>query len=73
MIAPRDFPSSVTDIQGAFFKEVSLSALWKETGFNSSVMKEKELRRSQVMSSSSGTQWGFLQRRNETLSLVVLL
>ncbi|KYO30634.1 methyltransferase-like protein 9 isoform D [Alligator mississippiensis] len=49
MIAPRDFPSSVTDIQGAFFKEVSLSALWKETGFNSSVMKEKELRRSQAL------------------------
>ncbi|XP_019397721.1 PREDICTED: otoancorin [Crocodylus porosus] len=49
MIAPRDFPSSVTDIQGAFFKEVSLSALWKETDFNSSMMKEKELRKSQAL------------------------
>uniref|UniRef100_A0A8C4P7P1 Otoancorin n=1 Tax=Dromaius novaehollandiae TaxID=8790 RepID=A0A8C4P7P1_DRONO len=46
--ASRDFSSSITDIQGAFFKEISLSDLWKETGYNSSMMKEKELRRSQV-------------------------
>uniref|UniRef100_A0A8B9P496 Otoancorin n=1 Tax=Apteryx owenii TaxID=8824 RepID=A0A8B9P496_APTOW len=46
--ASRDFSSSVTDIQGDFFKEISLSDLWKETGYNSSMMKEKELRRSQV-------------------------
>uniref|UniRef100_A0A8D2PE66 Otoancorin n=1 Tax=Zosterops lateralis melanops TaxID=1220523 RepID=A0A8D2PE66_ZOSLA len=43
-----DFSSSVKDIQGAFFKEVSLSGLWKQTGFNSSMLKEKELRSSQV-------------------------
>ncbi|NXE47094.1 OTOAN protein, partial [Casuarius casuarius] len=47
--ASRDFSSSVTDIQGAFFKEISLSDLWKETGYNSSMMKEKELRRSQAL------------------------
>ncbi|NXS43785.1 OTOAN protein, partial [Balaeniceps rex] len=44
-----DFSSSVKDIQGAFFKEISLSDLWKETGYNSSMMKEKELRRSQAL------------------------
>ncbi|XP_009681663.2 otoancorin [Struthio camelus] len=47
--ASRDFSSSVTDMQGAFFKEISLSDLWKETGYNSSIMKEKELRRSQAL------------------------
>ncbi|XP_025972041.2 otoancorin [Dromaius novaehollandiae] len=47
--ASRDFSSSITDIQGAFFKEISLSDLWKETGYNSSMMKEKELRRSQAL------------------------
>ncbi|NXY67210.1 OTOAN protein, partial [Glareola pratincola] len=44
-----DFSSSVKDIQGAFFKDVSLSDLWKQTGYNSSMMKEKELRRSQAL------------------------
>ncbi|XP_067162218.1 otoancorin [Apteryx mantelli] len=47
--ASRDFSSSVIDIQGDFFKEISLSDLWKETGYNSSMMKEKELRRSQAL------------------------
>ncbi|NWR69604.1 OTOAN protein, partial [Centropus unirufus] len=47
--ASGDFYSSVKDIQGAFFKEISLSALWKQTGYNSSMMKEKELRRSQAL------------------------
>ncbi|KGL73156.1 Otoancorin, partial [Tinamus guttatus] len=47
--ASRDFSSSVTDIQGAFFKEISLSDLWKDAGYNSSMMKEKELRRSQAL------------------------
>ncbi|NXV90769.1 OTOAN protein, partial [Calonectris borealis] len=47
--ASGDFSSSVKDIQGAFFKEVSLSDLWKQTGYNSSMMKEKELRRSQAL------------------------
>uniref|UniRef100_A0A8C0BDV8 Otoancorin n=1 Tax=Buteo japonicus TaxID=224669 RepID=A0A8C0BDV8_9AVES len=46
--ASGDFSASVKDIQGAFFKEISLSGLWKQTGYNSSMMKEKELRRSQV-------------------------
>ncbi|NXH44713.1 OTOAN protein, partial [Dicaeum eximium] len=44
-----DFSSSVKDIQGAFFKEVSLSGLWKQTGYNSSMLKEKELRSSQAL------------------------
>ncbi|NXU36192.1 OTOAN protein, partial [Drymodes brunneopygia] len=43
------FSSSVKDIQGAFFKEVSLSGLWKQTGYNSSLLKEKELRSSQAL------------------------
>ncbi|XP_027539641.1 otoancorin [Neopelma chrysocephalum] len=47
--ASGDFSSSVKEIQGAFFKEVSLSGLWKQTGYSSSVMKEKELRRSQAL------------------------
>ncbi|NXX92803.1 OTOAN protein, partial [Centropus bengalensis] len=47
--ASGDFYSSVKDIQGAFFKEISLSALWKQAGYNSSMMKEKELRRSQAL------------------------
>ncbi|XP_039346999.1 otoancorin isoform X3 [Mauremys reevesii] len=49
MLASRDLSSAVTDIQGAFFKEVCLSDLWKETGFNSSIVKEKELRTSQAL------------------------
>ncbi|NWV08989.1 OTOAN protein, partial [Ptilonorhynchus violaceus] len=47
--ASGDFSSSVKDIQGAFFKEVSLSDLWNQTGYNSSMLKEKELRRSQAL------------------------
>ncbi|NXI58339.1 OTOAN protein, partial [Chloroceryle aenea] len=47
--ASGDFASSVKDIQGAFFKEVSLSNLWKQTGYNSSMMKGKELRSSQAL------------------------
>ncbi|NWU66213.1 OTOAN protein, partial [Pterocles burchelli] len=47
--ASGDFSSSVKDIQGAFFKEISLSDLWKQKGYNSSMMKEKELRRSQAL------------------------
>uniref|UniRef100_A0A8C4W245 Otoancorin n=1 Tax=Gopherus evgoodei TaxID=1825980 RepID=A0A8C4W245_9SAUR len=49
MLASRDLSSAVTNIQGAFFKEVCLSDLWKETGFNSSIVKEKELRKSQAL------------------------
>ncbi|NXD40767.1 OTOAN protein, partial [Copsychus sechellarum] len=47
--ASGDFSSSVKDIQGAFFKEVSLSGLWNLTGYNSSMLKEKELRSSQAL------------------------
>ncbi|KFQ79733.1 Otoancorin, partial [Phaethon lepturus] len=47
--ASGDFSPSVKDIQGSFFKEISLSDLWKQTGYNSSMMKEKELRRSQAL------------------------
>ncbi|NWU37439.1 OTOAN protein, partial [Hylia prasina] len=47
--ASGNFSSSVKDIQGAFFKEVSLSGLWKQTGFNSAMLKEKELRSSQAL------------------------
>ncbi|NXF95902.1 OTOAN protein, partial [Eubucco bourcierii] len=47
--ASGDFSSSVKDIQGAFFREISLSDLWKQTGYNSSMMKVKELRSSQAL------------------------
>ncbi|XP_062359556.1 otoancorin isoform X1 [Cinclus cinclus] len=47
--ASGDFFSSVKYIQGAFFKEVSLSGLWNLTGYNSSMLKEKELRSSQAL------------------------
>ncbi|NXD85098.1 OTOAN protein, partial [Halcyon senegalensis] len=47
--ASGDFSSSVKDIQGAFFKEIPLSNLWKQTGYNSSMMKGKELRNSQAL------------------------
>ncbi|NXR11471.1 OTOAN protein, partial [Semnornis frantzii] len=47
--ASGDFSSSVKDIQGAFFKEISLSDLWKQSGYNSSMMKVKELRSSQAL------------------------
>ncbi|NXH91412.1 OTOAN protein, partial [Edolisoma coerulescens] len=47
--ASGEFSSSVKDIQGAFFKEISLSGLWKQTGYNSSMLKEKELRSSQAL------------------------
>ncbi|XP_007951385.1 otoancorin [Orycteropus afer afer] len=44
-----DTASALVDIQGAFFKEVSLFDLWREPGFNSTVLKEKELRSSQAL------------------------
>ncbi|NXP91539.1 OTOAN protein, partial [Passerina amoena] len=47
--ASGDYSSAVKDIQGAFFKEVSLSGLWKQTGYNSAMLKEKELRSSQAL------------------------
>ncbi|NXW59350.1 OTOAN protein, partial [Eurystomus gularis] len=47
--ASGDFSSSIKDIQGTFFKEIALSDLWKQTGYNSSMMKGKELRSSQAL------------------------
>nr|XP_056722591.1 otoancorin [Euleptes europaea] len=43
------FSSVITDIQGAFFKAVSLFDLRKEEGFSSSLAKDKELRPSQAL------------------------
>ncbi|XDB64359.1 hypothetical protein AB1E18_017669 [Capra hircus] len=44
-----DTVSGIVEIQGAFFKEVSLFDLWREPGFNSTVLKAKEIRRSQAL------------------------
>ncbi|XP_075384234.1 otoancorin [Tenrec ecaudatus] len=41
--------SVLVDIQGAFFKEVSLFDLRREPGLNATVLKEKALRRSQAL------------------------
>ncbi|XP_045051389.2 otoancorin [Desmodus rotundus] len=49
IIESGDATSSVVEIQGAFFKEVSLFDLRREPGFNTTVLKEKELRRSQAL------------------------
>ncbi|XP_036884319.1 otoancorin [Sturnira hondurensis] len=49
IIEAGDATSSVVEIQGAFFKEVSLFDLRREPGFNATVLKEKELRRSQAL------------------------
>ena len=48
MIEAGDPASGIVEIRGAFFKEVSLFNLRREPGFNTTVLKEKELRRSQV-------------------------
>lgn len=48
LIEAGDTASGIVEIQGAFFKEVSLFDLRREPGFNSTVLKDKELRRSQV-------------------------
>ncbi|KAM5199277.1 otoancorin isoform 5-T6 [Hipposideros larvatus] len=49
MIEAGDTTSGIVEIQGAFFKEVSLFDLRREPGFNSTVLKDKELRRSQAL------------------------
>nr|XP_019607232.1 PREDICTED: otoancorin isoform X1 [Rhinolophus sinicus] len=49
MIEAGDTASGIVEIQGAFFKEVSLFDLRREPGFNSTVLKDKELRRSQAL------------------------
>ncbi|XP_004691774.1 PREDICTED: otoancorin [Condylura cristata] len=49
MIEAEDSASGIVEIQGAFFKEVSLFDLWREPGLNLTVLKEKELRWSQAL------------------------
>ncbi|KAG8513513.1 Otoancorin, partial [Galemys pyrenaicus] len=49
MIEAEDTASGIVEIQGAFFKEVSLFDLWREPGFSFTVLKEKELRWSQAL------------------------
>lgn len=40
--------SGIAEVPRTLFKELSLYDLWKESRFNATVLKEKELRRSQV-------------------------
>lgn len=49
MLEAGDRPSGIVEIPGALFKQVSLFDLWREPGLNATVLKEKELRRSQVL------------------------
>ncbi|KAL6087759.1 hypothetical protein STEG23_008059, partial [Scotinomys teguina] len=49
MEAEDDSPSGVVEVPRTLFKEVSLYDLWKESRFNATVLKEKELRRSQAL------------------------
>uniref|UniRef100_A0A8C5VB83 Otoancorin n=1 Tax=Microcebus murinus TaxID=30608 RepID=A0A8C5VB83_MICMU len=49
MIEGGDPASGIVEIPGAFFKEVSLFDLRREPGFNPTVLKDKELRRSQAL------------------------
>ncbi|XP_060138778.1 otoancorin [Zootoca vivipara] len=49
MIESTELISVIADMQGAFFKEVSLVTLWMEEGLNSSLVKDKELRPSQAL------------------------
>lgn len=48
VIGARDGTSGAVEVHGALFKEVSLFDLRRELGLNSTVLKEKALRRSQV-------------------------
>ncbi|XP_069342075.1 otoancorin isoform X2 [Eulemur rufifrons] len=49
MIEAGDPASGIVEIPGAFFKEVSLFDLRREPTFNPTVLKDKELRRSQAL------------------------
>ncbi|ERE78463.1 otoancorin [Cricetulus griseus] len=50
LMETEDAPASgIAEMPRALFKEVSLYDLWKETQFNTTVLKEKELRRSQAL------------------------
>ncbi|XP_055994786.1 otoancorin [Sorex fumeus] len=44
-----DRPPGIVEIPGALFKQVSLFDVWREPGLNATVLKEKELRRSQAL------------------------
>ncbi|GAB1292637.1 Otoancorin [Apodemus speciosus] len=49
LMEAEDAASGIVEVPGALFKEVSLYDLWKESRFNATVLKEKELRRSQAL------------------------
>ncbi|XP_058537074.1 otoancorin [Ochotona princeps] len=49
VIGAGDTAPGLVEIQGAFFKEVSLFRLQTEPGLNVTMLKEKELRRSQAL------------------------
>uniref|UniRef100_H9GJA2 Otoancorin n=1 Tax=Anolis carolinensis TaxID=28377 RepID=H9GJA2_ANOCA len=49
IIASTELSSVFADMQGPFFKELSLFDLWTGEGFNSSLVKERELRPSQAL------------------------
>uniref|UniRef100_A0A8C6QWR0 Otoancorin n=1 Tax=Nannospalax galili TaxID=1026970 RepID=A0A8C6QWR0_NANGA len=49
LMEAEDTVSGVVEIPTVFFKEVSLFDLQRESGFNVTVLKEKELRRSQAL------------------------
>ncbi|XP_021491368.1 otoancorin [Meriones unguiculatus] len=49
LMETEDAASGVAEVPRALFKEVSLYDLWKESRFNATVLKEKELRRSQAL------------------------
>nr|XP_048316391.1 otoancorin isoform X3 [Myodes glareolus] len=49
MEAEDTVASGIVEVPRTLFKEVSLSDLWKESQFNATVLKEKELRRSQAL------------------------
>ncbi|XP_031240463.1 otoancorin [Mastomys coucha] len=49
LMEAEDAASGIVEVPRALFKEVSLYDLWKESRFNATVLKEKELRRSQAL------------------------
>nr|XP_033819763.1 otoancorin [Geotrypetes seraphini] len=49
ILASSNLSSAVMDMQGTFFKEVSLANLLKARDFDTSVLKEKEMRKSQAL------------------------
>ncbi|EDM17588.1 similar to otoancorin (predicted) [Rattus norvegicus] len=49
LMEAEDAASGIVEVPRALFKEVSLYDLWKGPGFNATVLKEKELRRSQAL------------------------